>query len=177
MIKKMATNETVPSFVPFEWQGDDNFQLQADDFANLYGDEPVADSSSETVESEGQSYMPPVMQAPLRSLSAYNFFFRDERNRILHGGPMALNPAKQHHLLQEQKHRESKTHGKIDFTYLSKLISKRWKELPEDRRAFYRRAAFMDWERYQTELGQQKTSNTTPNVAPTGSNNFIAIMG
>jgi hypothetical protein len=143
-------------------------------------------SSSKTVESEGQSDMPPVIQAPLRSLSAYNFFFRDERDHIVHGGPMELNPAKQHHLLQEhwcrdrtKKRPHRKTHGKIDFTSLSKLISKRWKELPEDSRAFYRQVASLDWERYQAELSEQKISNAapnaTPNEAPSGSSDFIAI--
>jgi hypothetical protein len=131
-------------------------------------------TSSKTVESEGQSDMPPATLAPLRALSPYNFFFRDERDRIVHGGPMELTPAKQHRLLQEHwgrdrtmRRRHRKTHGKIDFTSLSKLISKRWKELPEDRRAFYRQVAFLDWERYRAELREQKTSNTTPIVAPT----------
>jgi hypothetical protein len=133
--------------------------------------------------SDNQSYAPPLMLAPLRALSAYNFFFRDERNRILHGGPMELTPAKQHRLLQEhccqdrtKKRRHRKTHGMIDFTTLSKLISKRWKGLPEDQKDFYREVASLDWERYQTVLSEQRNLNIAA-VAPTGSNNFFAVTG
>jgi hypothetical protein len=144
-------------------------------------------SSNSTVvsvsSSDSQSYVPPLMLAPLRALSAYNFFFRDERNRILHGGPMELTPAKQHRLLQEhccqdrtKKRRHRKTHGMIDFTSLSKLISKRWKDLSEDQKDFYREVASLDWERYQTALSEQRNLNIA-NVAPTGSNNFFAVTG
>jgi hypothetical protein len=144
-------------------------------------------SSNSTVvsvsSSDSQSYVPPLTLAPLRALSAYNFFFRDERNRILHGGPMELTPAKQYRLLQEhcrqdrtKKRRHRKTHGMIDFTTLSKLISKRWKDLPEDQKDFYREVASLDWERYQTVLSKQRNLNIA-NVAPTGSNNFFAVTG
>jgi hypothetical protein len=145
-------------------------------------------SSNSTVvsvsSSDSQSFVPPLVLAPLRALSAYNFFFRDERDRILHGGPMELTPAKQYRLLQEhwcqdrtKKRRHRKTHGKIDFTTLSKLISKRWKVLPEDQRAFYRQVTAMDWERYQTELSEQLHSSMVATVPPTGSNNFFTVTG
>jgi hypothetical protein len=154
--------------------------------ATSYPDNAV--SSSSTVvsmsSSDSQSSAPPLMLAPLRALSAYNFFFRDERDRILHGGPMELTPAKQHRLLQEhccqdrtKKRRHRKTHGKIDFTTLSKLISKRWNTLPEDQKAFYRQVASLDWERYQTVLSEQRNLNIPATFAPTGSNNFFAITG
>lgn len=141
-------------------------------------------SSNSTVvsvnSSDGQGYV----LAPLRALSAYNFFFRDERDRILNGGPMDLTPAKQHRLLREhccqdrtKKRRHRKTHGKIDFATLSKLISKRWKELEEDEKAFYSQVASLDWERYQKALSEQRNSNIAVTVAPTGSNNYIAITG
>jgi len=38
------------------------------------------------------------------------------------------------------------------------LISARWKELPEDRKDFYREVASKDWERYQTELTEYKAA-------------------
>jgi hypothetical protein len=132
---------------------------------------------------DSQSYVPPLVLAPLRALSAYNFFFRDERNRILHGGPMELTTANQYRLLQEhcfqdrtKKRRHRKTHGMIGFTALSKLISKRWKDLPEDQKDFYREVASLDWERYQTVLSEQRNLNIAT-VPPTGSNNFFAVTG
>lgn len=110
-----------------------------------------------------KSVVDPADLPPLRALSAYNFFFRDERDRVLNGGDQELNEAKAAQLLQAHwsrdrtaKRRHRKTHGKIDFTTLSKLISSRWKKLSQDEKEFYRQVAARDWERYQKELGEYK---------------------
>ena len=55
-----------------------------------------------------------------------------------------------------KKRRHRKSHGKIDFTSLSRLISSRWKELPDCRKDFYRQVAAQDWERFQRELDEYK---------------------
>jgi hypothetical protein len=113
---------------------------------------------------------------PLRALSAYNFFFRDERDHILARGAdggtsdgnkdddtandvhVEFSVAKQEALLQDhwnrdrtQKRRHRKTHGKIDFATLSRLISSRWKRLHAKKKDFYRLIAMIDFERYQRE--------------------------
>jgi hypothetical protein len=114
------------------------------------------------------NHAPPEQQPqrpvlPFRALSAYNFFFRDERDRIINGGEHEFTPSKKQKLLSEHwfrdrsvKRRHRKTHGKIAFTTLSKVISQGWRDLPEDKRAFYREVAAEDLDRYQRELDQFK---------------------
>lgn len=102
-------------------------------------------------------------QLPFRALSAYNFFFRDERDRIINGGENEFTAAKKQQLLaghwfrdRTVKRRHRKTHGKIAFTTLSKQISQGWKDLTDDKKAFYREVAAEDLDRYQRELDQCK---------------------
>lgn len=105
-----------------------------------------------------------VAAMPIRPLSAYNFFFSDERERILQNATNGTaeevfdNNKKQclllQHLAKDRSKRRPhrKTHGKINFTTLSKLIGHRWKSLPDERKNFYREVAATDLERYQREL-------------------------
>jgi HMG (high mobility group) box len=130
--------------------------------------------------------MPPARQPglpPLRALTAYNFFFCDERERLLYGGGqiiMEVNDEKCERLLIEQdrttKRRHRKTHGKIPFTELSKIVSKKWKELSNENKEFYCRVSAKDWKRYQKELDEQKqlqawstSSMALPNGTPMAS--------
>ena len=129
---------------------------------------------------------------PLRALSAYNFFFRDERDRVLHEKDYDWSQSKQEKLLREhwardrtKKRRHRKTHGKIDFTTLSKLISTRWKALADHHKEFYRQIAARDWKRYQEELSEYKAANktgttiTTTSSAPPKSvlSSFLQVTG
>jgi HMG (high mobility group) box len=115
----------------------------------------------EQQQQQQQQQQRPVL--PFRALSAYNFFFRDERDRIINGGEHEFTSTKKQKLLSEHwfrdrsvKRRHRKTHGKIAFTTLSKVISQGWRDLPEDKKAFYREVAAEDLDRYQRELDQYK---------------------
>jgi HMG (high mobility group) box len=114
-------------------------------------------------------------QTPVRALSAYNFFFRYERERILNSNAddiearPNLSQEKQKELLESHwgrdrtvKRRHRKSHGKISFAELSKRISQRWKDLPEDQKNFFAEVAAKDWERYHQEVEQQKRLGQLP---------------
>lgn len=77
-------------------------------------------------------------QGPKRPLTAYNFYFRDERVKIL-------------------KERESgalePTNGGF-FSAMGKLVAKRWVELPPSEREHYEKLAKADRERYSKEMDE-----------------------
>jgi hypothetical protein len=90
----------------------------------------------------------PERPRPTRNLSAYNFYFKDKRRRLLE----ALPPR------SEGKPRRS--HGKIGFSDLARTIASGWKSLDAGTRAYYENLAVADKERYARELeawkGQRK---------------------
>jgi hypothetical protein len=110
---------------------------------------------------------------PLRALSAYNYFFLCQRERILNGGGACCaedndddddwSIQRQEKLLRLHwdrdrtvRRRHRKSHGKITFANLSKQISQAWKNLPEHRKDFFREVAAKDWARYHREITQYK---------------------
>jgi hypothetical protein len=103
----------------------------------------------------------------LKPLTAYNYYFRDERINIVSQVSVNTDPiprqvseytiSKLQSLLYERwyvdpvkkKRRHRKSHGKIDFHRLSKVISERWRELPQLGRDFYRAVSQYDTMYYQ----------------------------
>jgi cation transport regulator ChaB len=58
----------------------------------------------------------------------------------------------QHWLKDRTKRRQHRTtHGKIDFTRLSKFVGQKWRELPESEKDFYRSVAKADLDRYKEQ--------------------------
>jgi len=104
----------------------------------------------------------------VKPLSAYNFFFAEERGRIVDGTDNIpreheLHRVRKerllwHHVNKDRKRRRihRKTHGKISFTTLSKVIGKRWRDLPAREKDFFRDVARADLERYQEQLQSTK---------------------
>lgn len=98
-----------------------------------------------------------IMDKPSRPLNSYNLFFRFHRDRILNGASQDdytsfddaiisvddvanINTSKRYENGIRRNHR--KTHGKVGFTELSKIISHRWKTSDaETRQLFEDRAA------------------------------------
>lgn len=93
---------------------------------------------------------------PRRPLSAYNFFFKDERKKILDAIPYSKARKKS----EDDKVRESITwpgkkrppHGKIGFENLAKVIGERWKHVDSTRLKYYKDLATKDLQRYAEEM-------------------------
>jgi HMG-box domain len=122
---------------------------------NSFGPPPSAEEFSDSTK-------------PLKALSAYNFFFRYERERLLSGNDSEddfYSSNMQDLLLnshwyrdRSQKRRHRKSHGKIDFATLSRMVSQRWKRLPKDGKNFFKEIARKDLQRYRKEQKQWEYS-------------------
>lgn len=100
-------------------------------------------------------------EKPKRPLSSYNYFFQQQRKKIL----------EQREIRPEGKPRRS--HGKIGFAELARTISARWKTIDPETRLYFDELAARDKKRYTKEMekwkkeqdallvGQQITSSTT----------------
>jgi HMG (high mobility group) box len=104
-------------------------------------------------------------------LSAYNLFFSEERERILkeiekkegktdaaEGEVADDDEEKPKALLRplipsEKKRRpHRKTHGKISFQELARMVGERWKSLPDLERKYYQDLAQEDMKRQKTAM-------------------------
>jgi hypothetical protein len=85
---------------------------------------------------------------PPRNLSAYNFYFKDQRRKMLEALPIR----------SEGKPRRS--HGKIGFSDLARTIAAGWKSIDHETRIYYENLAMADKERYARELEAWKVHTT-----------------
>jgi hypothetical protein len=131
-----------------------------------------------------QKVVPPYQQQNnvrllLKPLTPYNYFYRDERENMVHnftkeGDPLPppvcdFATTKMHALLYQhwyidpvkQKRAHRKSHGKVSFETLSKTIAQRWHNLPNEGRLFYRNTSLLDGMYYQNELFKIEPSKST----------------
>lgn len=95
---------------------------------------------------------------PKRPLSAYNFFFKEEREKILKivlaedPDKVDNDPESEDHINQELLGRLKKDGGKVSFEEMGKLIGTRWKNIDPDRLARFSELATDDTDRYKKEM-------------------------
>jgi hypothetical protein len=95
-----------------------------------------------------------LLKAPRRPLSAYNFFFQDQRTKIL--GEQIMSQEEEHDTdaRGNKKRKQRKTHGKIGFTALARHVGVAWKALAKEDRKDYEKRFKEDKVRYQKELAE-----------------------
>lgn len=91
-----------------------------------------------------------IAATPRRPLSAYNLFIRDEVNRLL------------------SRYYHKGLSGKPDLTNLSRLMSRKWKHLPEPQRAFYDTRAAQEQLEYARQLVQWRDGALNKSVLGDG---------
>lgn len=94
------------------------------------------------------------LDRPKRPMTAYNFFFKEERARmigelaedeIMDSAAVAEQDAEDNHITPQRKKRRRKPHRKIGFEDMAKQISQKWKTVDKE-----------SWERYEVLAKQEK---------------------
>lgn len=89
---------------------------------------------------------------PRRALSAYNIFFKDERQRILDRIPDPVVATDGDEISARKRNNKKSPHGKIGFESLAKMIGQRWQEIGPEEIEYYKVKADEDKKRYQEEM-------------------------
>jgi len=116
---------------------------------------------------------------PKRPLSAYNYFFKEEREKILRvvladdSDKNENDPESDDYINGETVGRLRKDGGKVSFEEMGKLIGQRWKNIDPDRLAKYSEMAGEDTERYKKEMqsynGRQEAKMRSEALKPPAS--------
>ena len=90
---------------------------------------------------------------PRRALSAYNLFFQQERAVLLETLPV------------RESGKPRRSHGKIGFADMARVIGARWKAIKPERKAHFEILAIREKERYATELREYKEQQNREHFA------------
>jgi hypothetical protein len=136
--------------------------------SNPYGPNPVESSrqtptalSSKAISNSAEYQRTYIKKQgkPTRPLSAYNIFFKEERQKILQGSPdSADSDGVTDEKPSAKKSKSSKTKRKVGFEDMAKIIAQRWESVKADanQKRYYQDLADQDKHRYQTELAEWK---------------------
>jgi len=108
---------------------------------------------------------------PKRPLSAYNLFFKEERQAMLSQIPDKPKDDMQHPRRSKKNPNRSKPHGKVSFESMAKIIGAKWQNCPSDRKKQYQRLAEADGARYKAEMEVWKSRQA---AAMTEQHNLLA---
>ena len=125
---------------------EDNEALEMDDVAGSTADNNKGGDAKKPRRTRKKWKKP--KDKPNRPLSAYNLFFQKERARML--GDDASKPE----IGKDNKRIHRKTHGKIGFAEMAKIIGSKWKNLPEEEKSEFQEVAAKEKERYAKELSE-----------------------
>eukprot|EP00977_Amphora_coffeiformis_P005758 scaffold1221_cov207-Amphora_coffeaeformis.AAC.17 len=119
---------------------------------------PSSSSSSSSSSHHGHisSHKPPK-----RNLTAYNYFFRDERQRL----QTQVNDEDHHYRLRHH-HDHDTAHGKINFQGMVRTVAFHWRTVSDRTRDYYQDLAAQDKERYTKEMRhfyQHHQASSSPN--------------
>lgn len=112
-----------------------------------------------------------VLTKPKRPLSAYNIFFKHEREKLVSNEPaetnepITLESLKVDPKRKTKKRRHRKSHGKIGFADLARTIAEKWKNLDAESRKVFEACAAKEKERYQKEITEWKAIKKTEAAA------------
>ena len=122
---------------------------------------------------------------PKKPLSSYNIYFLLERDRIVNGEEeMRIYTTEDVHNIVEQqkwnhtyrKRQHRKTHGKVSFHDLSRVVANHWRQLSDDQKAIFNHQASVEkkiykqaldtWVMKQMKQGRSATVTTSTSHLP-----------
>ena len=109
---------------------------------------------------------------PKRPMSSYNIFYRMERERLVEGGrPRLYTTEDVNQFLVQQKVKDAtpkpkrkhrRTHGKISFTDLARVIASNWKSMNDASKAPFHERAVIEKKEYTAEIAEWNKTKQTP---------------